>query len=150
AQPALTRPSLLPPDYYPANPAYWNTPTGYTDFSLPWSITLDLTFGLTPAVGNRPVQRSAVLSITNFDLALTPNWKVAGRTGFDLERGELATTQLSVVRDLHCWEMRLNWIPFGAFRSFGFSLYVKSGYLRDLLRLDFPRADPLGRFRTLL
>ena len=87
--------------------------------------------------------------MSNLDFSLTPNWKVAGSTSFDLLARELTYTQLSVVRDLHCWEMRFNWIPLGSYRSFAFSIYVKSGYLRDLLRLDVPRADPqlpLGGF----
>ena len=138
--------AFQPLGYDPANPDQGLVPTGYTDFSAPWSLSVDLTYGYTPVFGQE-ANRRAVLSIPNFDVSLTPKWKVAGSTSFDLLAGELTYTQLSVVRDLHCWEARFNWIPFGTYRSFAFSIYVKSGYLRDLLRLDFPRADvqtPLG------
>ena len=61
------------------------------------------------------------------------------RAGFDLVRQNFATTQLQLIKDLHCWEARLNVVPFGDFRQVGFSIYVKSGFLRDLLRLEFAR-----------
>ncbi|MDX1531097.1 MAG: hypothetical protein R3362_06190, partial [Rhodothermales bacterium] len=68
------------------------------------------------------------------------------RSGYDFEDMEITTTSLSILRDLHCWEMSLNWVPFGDYKSFGFSIYVKSGHLRDLLRLDVPKQDVRGRF----
>ncbi|MDX1438982.1 MAG: putative LPS assembly protein LptD [Rubricoccaceae bacterium] len=149
------RPSGPPPgfdapfNYDPAFPEYGTTPNGVVDYAIPWSLAVDFTYGFLPGFGNVEDQHSAVLSISNFDLSLTPNWKLSGRTGYDFERGELATTQISILRDLHCWEMRFNWIPFGDFRSFNFSIYVKGGHLRDLLRLDLPRSDAPSRFGNL-
>jgi hypothetical protein len=140
---SATNPNALPPPllgYDPAFPNYGFVPAPVTDFTSPWSLALDFTYGYTPLFG-QDARQQAVLSVSSFDFSLTPNWKLAGRTGYDLIEGEIATTQLSVLRDLHCWEMRFNWIPFGDYRSFSFSLSVKSGYLRDLLRLDFPRSD---------
>src|SRR5690606_21694740 len=133
--------SFRPLGYDPTRPDYGLVPAGYVDFAVPWSLALDLTYGYTPArAPGGEAEQNAVLSVTQFDVSLTPNWKIAGSTGFDLMQREIATTQLSVVRDLHCWEMRFNWTPFGIYRSFSFSIYVKSGYLRDLLRLDVPRS----------
>ena len=137
-----------PLGYDPLRPLYSYVPAGFTDFSSPWSFSVDLTYGYTP-IFNGPSQKRAVLSVPSFDFALTPSWKINGSTGLDLTTRQLATTRLSVLRDLHCWEMWFNWIPFGDFRSFSFSLYVKSGHLRDLLRLDVPRSDvqtPVGAF----
>ena len=42
--------------------------------------------------------------------------------------------------------MSFNWIPFGTYKSFGFSIYVKSGQLRDLLRFDVPKQDVRNRY----
>ncbi|MDX1419699.1 MAG: putative LPS assembly protein LptD [Rubricoccaceae bacterium] len=138
-----------PVGYDPAQPGTGVVPAGYTDFAAPWSISFDLTYGYTPVFGQEANQR-AVVSIPNFDVSLTPNWKVAGSASYDVLAGELSYTQLSVVRDLHCWEARFNWVPFGAYRSFAFSIYVKSGYLRDLLRLDVPRADVQTQIGSIL
>ena len=149
------RPSAPPPGYSspfgydPSLPGAAVTQNGVVDFAIPWSFSLDFTYGFIPEIGAQESQRSAILSVSSFDFSLTPRWKIAGRTGYDFEREELSTTSLSVVRDLHCWEMRFNWIPFGTYTSFNFSIYVKSGHLRDLLRLDLPRSDVQNRFDNL-
>ena len=39
---------------------------------------------------------------------------------------------LSVYRDLHCWEMRFNWIPIGSYKSWNFTINVKAQALKDL------------------
>ncbi|MEN9339778.1 MAG: hypothetical protein RIQ62_1090, partial [Bacteroidota bacterium] len=41
-------------------------------------------------------------------------------------------TSFTIYRDLHCWEMRLNLIPFGLLKSYNFTLNVKSTVLQDL------------------
>jgi len=113
---------------------------GFVDFQIPWSLNLDFNYGLTRNFAAGDDQRIATLDGT-FDLGITPTWRVSGRSGYDLARGEITPTQLSILRDLHCWEMAVTWLPFGQVRAFTFSLYVKSGNLRDLLRLDVPNVD---------
>ena len=85
-----------------------------------------------------------------FDFALTPKWRIQGNSGYDFERGELVTTRLYIVRDFECWEMSFNWVPFGDFQQYGFDLHVKSGKLRELLRIQQPRADVRDRFGNAL
>ena len=116
----------------------------YVDFAVPWSLGLDFSYRVTRNPGRESTVAATLES--SFDLSLTPTWKIAGRTGYDFEQHEITTTRLSVLRDLHCWEMSFNWVPFGDFKSFGFSIYVKSGHLRDLLRLDVPKQERSGRF----
>lgn len=114
---------------------------GFVDFSIPWSLNLDLSYGITR--NPRPDLPDARFGTLNaqFDVGLTPTWRISGNTGFDFERGEIVSTQLSVLRDLHCFEMSATWIPFGPVRAFSFSIYVKSGQLRDILRLNVPNVD---------
>jgi hypothetical protein len=63
---------------------------------------------------------------------LSPKWRVGFRTGFDFDRKEITYTSVDIYRDLHCWEMTLNWIPFGFRQSYNFTLRVKSSVLQDL------------------
>ncbi len=118
-----------------------------TDFSIPWSTSIDFTYGITKP-GLSTIRR-AILN-TSFDFSLTPNWKVAGRTGYDIEQRELVTTNIALAHDFDCWQMSFNWIPFGSFQSWGFDLHVKSGHLRDLLRIKQPKSDINDRFGSLL
>jgi hypothetical protein len=120
---------------------------GVLDRGVRWSFALDLTYAYSPAAGLAPARHEAVLSLSRFDLGLPFGLHLTGTSGLDLTRLSLATTQLQLVKDLHCWEARLNVVPFGDFRQIGFAIYVKSGFLRDLLRLDFARGGigtPLG------
>ncbi|MBT8401219.1 MAG: LPS-assembly protein LptD [Rhodothermia bacterium] len=118
----------------------------YSDFSIPWSLSVDFTYGLTKT-GTRSTRR-AIMN-TNVDFNLTPNWKVSARTGYDFELKELVTTSLALYRDFECWQMSINWIPFGDFQSYGFDLHVKSGHLAELLRIRQPRSDIKGRLGSV-
>ena len=115
----------------------------YADFSIPWSLTLDFTYGVskvTPATIKR-----AIINGT-FDFSLTPNWKVATRSGFDFQSRELVTTNLAIARDFDCWQMSVFWVPFGAYESWGFEIHVKSDILRDFLKLEQPKKEVSNQF----
>jgi hypothetical protein len=44
----------------------------------------------------------------------------------------MTLTSINVYRDLHCWEMRFNWVPFGFRQSFSIDINVKASVLKDL------------------
>lgn len=155
--------SALPMDYAgdpafevgdPFQSPYYNTPVGYADFAIPWSLSVSMTYNYFRNFKGFGDQRrleddfNAIVN-TNFDFNLTPNWKIQGRSGYDFKQQELVYTSLSILRDFECWEMAINWVPFGPYQSYSFDLHVKSGHLRDILRLRQPRADVQGRFGGL-
>ena len=115
----------------------------YADFAIPWSLNLDMNYNLSRL--STSTTRRAIIN-ASFDFNLTPNWKAQGRTGYDLIQEEVVLTNLVVMRDFECWQLSVNWTPFGPYQSWGFDLHVKSGHLRDILRLRQPRQDVQGRF----
>ena len=66
------------------------------------------------------------------DFSVTDNWKVGFNTGYDLDKNQFTTTNLSIYRDLHCWEMRISVVPFGNYKSYNFQINAKSSILADL------------------
>lgn len=56
-------------------------------------------------------QLPASKSLLTFDASyrINPKWKVGLYERFDLERGVIEEQQLSVTRDLHCWEVDLSY-----------------------------------------
>lgn len=117
---------------------------GYVDWTVPW--TLSLSYNLNYASDiiytgqyfNYDVTKEKELIQTlsfNGTLNVTDNWKFDFRSGYDFEKGEFTYTSLGVYRNLHCWEMSFNWIPFGFRQSWSFSLNIKSSILQDL-KLD--------------
>ncbi|NQY68159.1 MAG: LPS-assembly protein LptD [Flavobacteriales bacterium] len=66
------------------------------------------------------------------DINITDNWKLSFRSGYDFVDKKLTMTRLTVIRNLHCWEMRFTWVPFGPHQSYTFDINVKSSVLQDL------------------
>lgn len=125
--------------YDPAVLSVSRAPVGYLDYGAPWAFSLGLTLNQTSNAFGEPTT-TATLGLNQFNAQLTPNWAVSGSSGLDLTTLEPTQTRLSLRRDLHCWEMALNWQPIGQTKFFSVSLYVKSGLLRDFLRLDVPNS----------
>jgi hypothetical protein len=105
------------------------------DYSNPWS--LNLSYNLT--YSNRFNQytqkyiRDTVQSLSiSGDIAITKKWKFRFTTGYDFEHKDFSYTSIEIYRDLHCWEMVLNWIPIGFRKSYNFTIRVKASVLQDL------------------
>ncbi len=69
---------------------------------------------------------------TNSTIMITPNWRVQYNAQFDLINKNLVTHDFSIYRDLHCWELSVNWRPSGYATRLYLRLNVKSPTLRDL------------------
>jgi len=101
----------------------------YVDFDIPWSLRVDYSFSYT-----KPQEEVKLVQTVRAsgDFSLTPNWKIGFNTGYDLDSKQFTTTNLSVYRDLHCWEMRISVVPFGTYKSYNFQINAKSTILSDL------------------
>jgi spore coat protein U-like protein len=66
------------------------------------------------------------------NVSLTPKWKVSFSTGYDFTDKEVTASQFTITRDLHCWQMSFNAIPFGSYQSYNFRINVESTILQDL------------------
>ena len=114
-----------------------NNPDDYVDWSTSWSLSLSYNLRLT----NNPTYINYVtndyrttvqtLGLTG-SINLSPKWKLSAQTGWDFESKKISYTSLTVYRDLHCWEMRFNVIPYGTYKSWNFQINVKASALQDL------------------
>ena len=112
-------------------------PNAYIDWNTPWSVTLSYNLSYTTNITYAALMGIATNRVTNTlgingDISLTPNWKVTFTTGWDFTNKGLSNTNLSVYRDLHCWEMRFSWTPIGYYKSWNFTINVKASALKDL------------------
>ncbi|OFY26842.1 MAG: hypothetical protein A2275_05045 [Bacteroidetes bacterium RIFOXYA12_FULL_35_11] len=102
---------------------------GYHIFRIPWNLSLSYNLRYDkPDVEDKTTQTLQVSG----DFFLTPKWQIRFRTDYDFEVKKLVNASIDIHRDLHCWEMSFNWIPFGFYKSFHFKINVKSSILQDL------------------
>lgn len=112
-------------------------PDGFIDWSIPWTLSINYTlrYNNTPHyAGPVPLGQNKVVQTLGFsgDINITPKWKIQAQSGWDFEAKGLSYTSLNIYRDLHCWELRFNWIPLGFRKSWNFTINVKSPVLQDL------------------
>lgn len=103
----------------------------YMDFDVPWNISISYNFTYSRP---SPYRSPTISQIVNFsgDLSLTPKWKINFQSGYDIKNKEVTSTSFGITRDLHCWEMTFNCMPFGQHQSYNFEIHVRSSLLRDL------------------
>jgi lipopolysaccharide assembly outer membrane protein LptD (OstA) len=112
-------------------------PDDYIDWSIPWDLTFNYSFSYT-GIRRYPdyvMEKTETIVQTlgvSGNVSLTPKWKIGFMTGWDFESSDLSYTSISIYRDLHCWEMRFNWIPIGYQKSWNFSINAKASLLQDL------------------
>jgi hypothetical protein len=110
----------------------------YVDWDVPWNVRLTYRISYSNNLRQTPEEESFFDRITahslqfNGDLSLTEKWKINFNSGYDLKKQAFTMTSIDVRRDLGCFEMSFNWIPFGRFTSFSFQVNVKSSLLKDL------------------
>ncbi|NJN40919.1 MAG: LPS-assembly protein LptD [Flammeovirgaceae bacterium] len=101
---------------------FLNHPDAYVDFSVPWNLRINYNLDYSKT-GHQPSIITQTLRF-NGDVNLTEKWKLVFNSGFDFESKEFTQTQLGLSRDLHCWQVRLDWTPFGRYQSYSFSIGV--------------------------
>ena len=112
-------------------------PNAYIDWTTPWSLTFSYNLTYTTSIAYAAFMGIATNTYVhtlgvNGNINITPKWKVTFSTGWDFVNNKLTYTNISVYRDLHCWEMRFNWIPIGSYKSWNFTINVKAQALKDL------------------
>ncbi|MDP4278568.1 MAG: putative LPS assembly protein LptD, partial [Bacteroidota bacterium] len=108
----------------------------YQPFKMPWSINFSYslrygryTFNKEKLDYNYKLTQNLSLS---GNISLYDKWKFTASTSYNFEYKQFATMNCTVSRDLHCWEMSASFIPIGPYKSYNFSIRVKSSLLQDL------------------
>jgi hypothetical protein len=104
-------------------------PYGYPVFNMPW--TLNMSYSLSY---NKSGLKSILSQYVTFNGSATFTKKMAATftSGYDFTAKQVTVTNIGMTRDLHCWEMSLNWIPNGILQSWNFTIRVKASVLGDL------------------
>ncbi len=125
----------VPPNNEVGNDVKKNLPSiydGYSDFSIPWDFSFDYSLAYSGPSLNSPKGKYTQTLGLRGNLSLTDKWRVNMQTNFDIMAKEFALTTFNVSRDLHCWQMTFNFVPFGYMKSYSFTINAKSTLLKDL------------------
>lgn len=113
-----------------------NTPSNtlnYIDWNIPWNLSLNYNLTYTYLTTATKSKFDGNTVMINGNVSISPKWKIDIRTSFNIKTKTLTDdTRLMLVRDLHCWELAMEWIPFGIRASYSVQLRVKASILRDL------------------
>lgn len=105
------------------------------DFNIPWTLNLNYNLAYTSRylATEENYQKKVIQTLSfNGNISLTPKWKIGISSGYDFEQKKISYTSMSIYRDLHCWEMKFEWIPIGFRKSWNFVIRVKASVLQDL------------------
>ncbi|ALI99601.1 hypothetical protein DC20_12240 [Rufibacter tibetensis] len=108
------------------------TAADYVEFNIPWTLTVDLTSNFTRDVLTNKLVNNATTAGFNGSVTLTEKWAVNYTTSYDLKNRVLSYTNVGIVRDLHCWQMSIDWVPFGVLQRYSININAKSSLLQDL------------------
>jgi hypothetical protein len=128
-QPNLVNPQLTPEQAERLSLVNQD-PSAFVDFNVPWNINLNYSFNYSNSDGIHTSVSNTVQA--RGDVNITPKWKVTYYTDYDLRTNKVSTCQLGIYRDLHCWDLSVQWIPFGYYKMYSVTLRVKNSILQDL------------------
>ena len=95
-----------------------------------WNSNVSISYTYSATDPSKPKKTFWANTTSTFNV--TSKWRVSYRARFDLIQRDLVSHSFSIYRDLHCWELSLNWTPSGLGQGINFKLNVKSPTLRDL------------------
>jgi len=102
---------------------------GYEVFNVPWTLNMSYSFSY-----SKPALKSILSQTLSFNGSVTITRKMSATftSGYDFKAKVITMTNIGITRDLHCWEMNLNWVPNGTLQSWNFLIRVKASVLGDL------------------
>lgn len=120
-------------EYIPGGWLYYMNP------NAPWSLSFNYSYsfrkGYQYANGKSAPNNSHTQTLgINGNIKLTPRLSMNLTTGFDLMALKMTTTQFSAQYDLHCFNIRVSWIPTGQWESWTFQISANAAALADLLK----------------
>lgn len=118
----------------------------YTNPNVPWSVNLSTSFSYRNSYQfdtkenklNKKNSYTATLSASG-NVKLTPKLNINLSSGFDFVAKKITTTQFSATYDLHCFNISVQWVPTGTWKSYSFRIAANASTLADVLR--FKKSD---------
>ena len=111
----------------------------YIDPEIPWSVNFNYSFSYNRSYtyANETLNTNHNFTQTlgfSAQVKVTKDFSLNLRSGLDLMKFKLTTTQLSATYDLHCFQISFSWVPNGQWESWSFRIAAKAAALADVLQ----------------
>ncbi len=97
---------------------------------VPWDVRFNFNYDISK-YNPKVVTKQFGVNITA-GMKITQNWQVSYNARYDILKKDMVSQSFSFIRDLHCWEMRLDWTPVGPTAGYFFIVQIKAANLRDV------------------
>lgn len=109
----------------------------FYDFNSPWNLAMSFNINVRRDFTSDKLNDTSIVNasifLNNFDFNLTKNWKIAISSGYDFNTKQIGITTISAIRDMHCWEFRVNYIPISNIgQAYTIEIRPKAALLQDL------------------
>ena len=120
-------------EYIPGGFLYYMNPNS------PWSLSFSYSFSYAKTyqyTNNQLIENKRYTQTINANgnIKLTPRLNISASSGFDIMAMKITTTQINATYDLHCFNISVNWVPTGQWKSYSFRIAANASALADLLR----------------
>jgi lipopolysaccharide assembly outer membrane protein LptD (OstA) len=110
---------------------------GYQKINIPWTLSFDysLRYGNTNEFNRERMEYNRELTHNlgvRGTISLTSKWNFSMGLSWDISNNKITYSTIGVTRNLHCWSMSANIVPFGIYKSYNFVINVNASMLSDL------------------
>lgn len=98
-------------------------------FRPKWNVSYDFSYTLGYA---GPIVTKNFSANTHLSVSLTQNWSISSGVGYDLQSKKITVPDITIHRDLHCWELNFDYRPLLPYRGFNFEIRLKAPQLQDI------------------
>ena len=112
----------------------------YTNPNVPWSVNLSANFSLSKSYSydqelDRLMTRNNITATlqASGNVKISPKLSMNVSTGYDFIAKNISTTQFSFTYDMHCFNISVQWVPVGTYKSYSFRIAANASALQDLL-----------------
>ncbi len=104
---------------------------GWSPIVIPWDANLNVSYNYTQQ--SPDVRTETLLLSFRGNLSLTQTLKVSAYGSIDLLTGRLNTPVVDISKQVHCWNLSLNWIPTGFNQGFYLRFSASAPQLQGLV-----------------
>ena len=103
------------------------------NWDVPWNLRVQFTLQYRQTIEDYEITELIQTTTTaSGDLSLTKNWRITYNVMFDTKKLNVSYATLGITRNLHCWQMTMEWTPIGPRQRYEFHIGVSAPILSDL------------------